>query len=43
VYAYGENLNDKVYLDGPQRNNATVAPGGVSEPRTYGVGVRYKF
>jgi iron complex outermembrane receptor protein len=43
VYLYGRNIGKKIYLDSPARNTAFLAPGGISEPRTYGAGVSYRF
>lgn len=43
LYVFGKNLTDDYYVDLAVRANAFLAPVHVSEPRTYGVGVRYRF
>lgn len=43
LYLFGRNLTNSSYVDLALRANAFLAPVHVSEPRTYGVGLRYKF
>jgi iron complex outermembrane receptor protein len=43
LYLYGRNLNDKQYFGLLNAVSSTFVLGAVSEPRTYGAGVRYKF
>lgn len=43
IYVFGKNLTDKRYIAYGARLNATLMPLGISEPRTYGVGVSYHF
>jgi len=42
-YAFGKNLNDKRYVSWVTRANATGLLVSFSEPRTVGVGMRYKL
>jgi iron complex outermembrane recepter protein len=43
VYVYGKNLTDDRYVGFALRGNAVLAPAVISDPRTYGAGVRYRF
>jgi iron complex outermembrane receptor protein len=43
IYVFGRNLTDKRYISYAARLNAILAPLGISAPRTYGAGVRYRF
>nr|WP_281423006.1 TonB-dependent receptor [Sphingomonas colocasiae] len=43
VYIFGRNLTDNRYIGNVARLAATVVIGSVSEPRTFGAGVRYRF
>jgi iron complex outermembrane receptor protein len=43
VYLYGKNLTDERYVGLALRGLPTLAPSLVSDPRTYGLGVRYRF
>lgn len=43
LYVYGKNLTDERFTDYGLRGLAQVALVHTSDPRTYGVGVRYRF
>jgi iron complex outermembrane receptor protein len=43
VYAYGKNLTGYQYPDYVARLSATSILGNISDPRTYGVGARYRY
>jgi|JI8StandDraft_1071087.scaffolds.fasta_scaffold00318_14 iron complex outermembrane receptor protein len=43
IYVYGKNLSDTRYSGFALRATPTFAPAQVSDPRTYGIGVRYHF
>lgn len=43
IYLYGRNLTDERYLGQINRLAPTVVIGSISEPRTYGAGLRYRF
>ena len=43
VYVFGRNLTDKRFLTFIARATATFAPAIINEPRTYGIGLRYRF
>lgn len=43
VYAYGRNLNDNRYIGQVFRLSAVAVLGAISEPRTYGIGLKYKY
>jgi iron complex outermembrane receptor protein len=43
IYLYGKNLTDVRYFGYALRASPTLAPSNMSEPRTYGVGVRMRF
>lgn len=43
IYAYGKNLTNKRYSDYGLRGLAQVALAHSSDPRTYGVGLKYRF
>jgi iron complex outermembrane receptor protein len=42
VYAYGDNLTDEEYLNS-FKSNTMLATATFGEPRTFGVGARYRF
>ena len=43
VYVFGKNLTKDYYRDSVLRGSPALAPTHVSDPRTYGVGIRYRF
>ena len=43
IYVFGKNLTKNFYLDNALRGSPALAPVHVSDPRTYGIGIRYRF
>ncbi|MCC7248258.1 MAG: TonB-dependent receptor [Lysobacter sp.] len=43
IYGYGRNLTDERYVGSGGRTTPTIALASVNEPRTYGVGARFRF
>lgn len=43
VFAYGRNLTDDRYVAYANRFNPTIVQAAISDPRTYGFGVKYRF
>lgn len=43
LYVYGTNLTKNYYIDQGLRGSPALAPVHVSDPRTYGIGLKYHF
>lgn len=43
IYAYGRNLTDNRYVGSAARTTPAIVLGSVNDPRTYGVGARFRF
>ncbi len=43
IYIYGKNLTNELFVTYAQRALPNLAPVIYNDPRTYGIGVRYKF
>jgi iron complex outermembrane receptor protein len=43
LYVYGKNITDKRYIDYGVRGSANLGPAHSSDPRTFGIGLKYRF
>ncbi len=43
IYGYVKNITDEEYIDSFRSSSSGMQIAGFNEPRTFGVGARYKF